>query len=471
MQIWSFRLLYVPLQQIKKEHFNQTRRDNEDKKRSNKIMRTTIKELRERVNSKANIYIGEIDNRKTFRFSLRKHYRSMIFSAVYFWENLPISDSTEVDAYSKVEVFNEIVEGPFDFNSKNIYICIPSFVSAFTVAYKRKYKFCVNDHVLRSVSAACREWIVRTGYLSKKNKAAFFADIIVVDYRTNDKEICEKAVNRTITFAKKAFAKYLQNEHLTEDGYLDRISSDDARKSAEKKRIKAAAKARQKEMDYIHSHIMGNSTFEFLFLALNTGKNSAYYDAKLSKSNGVECQEKNDWNGYSKSCQYPMVERTFTLNLKKGYKVAVIGGLITFYRGAYSRLGMSCEWVEQGRAIADLKTVKGYLVRGEHIIAKSLNEARRINAENRKHLALSLLDNRAKIHRKLDKMESYMFTFEDSVKSGNCRPGTQSFKQRVEAEIGHEINEISLADLRKYGKKFGLELYTNRVINYVANHI
>lgn len=54
-------------------------------------MRTTIKELREKVNSKANIYIGEIDNRKTFRFSLRKHYRSMIFSAAYFWENLPIS--------------------------------------------------------------------------------------------------------------------------------------------------------------------------------------------------------------------------------------------------------------------------------------------------------------------------------------------------------------------------------------------
>lgn len=434
-------------------------------------MRTTIKELKEKVNANANIFVGEIDDIMLFHVALNKHYCSMSFSASYFWDTLPISDSTEVDAYSKVEAFNEIVEGPFDFKSKNIYICIPSFVSAFTVAYKRKYKYCVNDQVLRSLSAACREWIERTGYLAKKNKAAFFADIIVVDFRTNDKNTCEKAVNRTITFAKKAFAKYLQKEHITESEYLDRISSDDARKLAEKKRIKAAEKARKKELDYIQSHIIGNDSFEFLFLALNTGKNSSYYDAKLSTNNGVECQEKNDWNGYSKSCQYPMIERTFTLNLRKGYKVAVIGGLITFYLGAYSRFGMACEWVEQGRAIADLKTVKGYLVRGEHIIAKSLNEARRINAENRKRVALSLLNERAKNNRKLEQLESYMFTFEDSLNSGNCRPGTQSFKHRVEAEIGHEINEISLADLRKYGKKFGLELYTDRVINYVANHI
>ena len=56
--------------------------------------------------------------------------------------------------------------------------------------------------------------------------------------------------------------------------------------------------------------------------------------------------------------------------------------------------------------------------------------------------------------RLFEKLANYMFTFDDSLNAGNCRPGTQNFKNLVEREVGHEVNEISLADLRKYGKKF-----------------
>ena len=166
-----------------------------------------------------------------------------------------------------------------------------------------------------------------------------------------------------------------------------------------------------------------------------------------------------------------MVRRSLTLNLKKGYNIYNVGGLITFVRGEIKRQGVACEWVEQGKAITDIKTVKGFLVRGEHIVAKSLKEAQRISAEKRSKQALSLMNARNKNKLSYQKLIGHMFTFEESLASGNCRPGTQNFKNRYEAAIGHEATEISLADLRKYGEKFGLEEYTERVIRYVMNKL
>lgn len=112
-------------------------------------------------------------------------------------------------------------------------------------------------------------------------------------------------------------------------------------------------------------------------------------------------------------------------------------------------------------------------MRGEHIEAKTLKEAKRINAEKRKQQAIDLLFARARKaaaeKRLTEKLANYMFTFDDSLNAGNCRPGTQNFKNLVEREVGHEVNDISLADLRKYGKKFNLSYYTDRVITYVMN--
>lgn len=118
-----------------------------------------------------------------------------------------------------------------------------------------------------------------------------------------------------------------------------------------------------------------------------------------------------------------------------------------------------------------MRTVKGFLVRGEHIQAKSLAEAKKINAEKRARQTLDILNKRAKTAEKKAALAGYMFTFADSLAAGNCRPGTQSFKSRVEAIEGHEVDNISLADLDKYGKLFKLQCYTDRVINYVIAHM
>lgn len=214
----------------------------------------------------------------------------------------------------------------------------------------------------------------------------------------------------------------------------------------------------------------------FIERHIKTGGHVMFRTCAVGRFNAIGCWEQKDFDGYSRRCQFPMIKRGFHLTIKKGYSIRLVGGLITFYCGEFKRDGMACEWVEQGRAIADIDTKKGYLVRGEHIEAKTLEEAKRINAEKRKQHALDLLNARAKRAQKaaekkqrMEELEKYMFTFEDSLNAGNCRPGTQNFKNLVEREVGYEVNEISLADLRKYGKMFDLSYYTDRVINYVMN--
>lgn len=64
---------------------------------------------------------------------------------------------------------------------------------------------------------------------------------------------------------------------------------------------------------------------------------------------------------------------------------------------------------------------------------------------------------------------SLKITFANSIASGNCRAGTAQFKLQYENAIGHEAKSISTNNLRKYAKKFGVEFYAERVIEYVLN--
>ena len=213
------------------------------------------------------------------------------------------------------------------------------------------------------------------------------------------------------------------------------------------------------------------------------------------KRNQVICTEEKDWEGYSRSFGFPMIYRSFEVCVKKGYTIHLIGGIITYIKGnRINRLGMPCEWVKQGRAIADLLTVKGYLVRGQHIEASSLDEAKQISEENRRKALPAMLaariemkarrerqkeeeqkweeekQKRAKEERMMAAMVTREITFEDSLNSGNCFPGTDSFKKRLEEEIGHPVESINALDLLSYATKYGLKSYALRTIKYVLGN-
>lgn len=452
----------------------------------------TFKEFKNRVREDADVCFGsfrfdEADEHKgrevsIHPFGMDERVRWGVASCCFF--NLPLADSYKMDVYTEREFhFGHYFvkeDASVDFNADEFFIIAPNFLADIEKAYKRKndYKHCcINNYVISSVSVACATWMRCTDYLKGKNEVEFLGGSIRIGECEKDAIKRAAKVHKYIGFAERAFKKYLEKNSLAnENEYLDMLARQAAEKKEEEKAAKKAAKARAKELAYINAQIcicdnLGPVDFDMVISLLNTGKNIGTLNAHISDKNGVECSESYDYDGYSKRCKFTMVRRSFTLNLKKGYSIYEVGGLITFVRGEIKRQGVACEWIEQGKAITDIKTVKGFLVRGEHIVAKSLKEAQRINAEKRNKQALSLLNARSKDQLVYQKLGNHMFTFEESLASGNCRPGTQGFKNRYEAAIGHEATEISLADLRKYGKKFGLEEYTERVIRYVMNKL
>lgn len=448
----------------------------------------TFKEFKDRVRNTASIEFG------SFRFDeADKRYGREVSICQSGYHNasnyfrLPLADSYKMDVYTDYEYLRGSTfvkeDAPVDFNAHTFIVVASDFPADIEKAYKRKNNYkhcCINNYVISSVSVACATWIRLTNYLEGKNEVDLLGggEVIVGEC---EKDAIKRAAkcHKYILLAEKAFKKYLEKKGLAnEDEYLSMLARKAAEKKEEEKAAKKAAKARAKELAYINEHICVGTDervkswaayliYSYLYVGTNTGTISAH----IAEENGVECYEWKDYDGYSKSCGYTMIRRSFTLYLKKGYNIYIVGGLITFVRGEIKRHGVACEWIEQGKAIADIKTVKGFLVRGEHIVAKSLKEAQRISAEKRNKQALSLLNDRNKNKLSYQKLIGHMFTFEESLASGNCRPGTQGFKNRYEAAIGHEATEISLADLRKYGKKFGLEEYTERVIRYVMNKL
>lgn len=243
-----------------------------------------------------------------------------------------------------------------------------------------------------------------------------------------------------------------------------------------KARVKAEEKARKAyvaEQDRVSSCIDGYvSVFGFIMSNLRTGEHIWSFCGHIADENSIVCDEERDFDGYSRRCKFAMIRRSFTLNIKKGFRVCVVGGLITFYKGEFNRQGMKVEWIEQGRSIADITKHTGYLVRGEHIEAKSLREAVRINEEHRAMKLARILSKRKRAERREEEKQngSLKITFADSLNAGNCRPGTQEFKNKYEEAIGHKATSISIADLRKYAKQFGVEYYAEQAIEYALNH-
>jgi len=233
------------------------------------------------------------------------------------------------------------------------------------------------------------------------------------------------------------------------------------RQERKAKREEEAIKKMLKKDGLLHS-------IRFVIFELKTGEHIGWCKARYAKKNSIEVHE--DYDRYTGRCKYWKVTRSFTLCIRKGWHVQIIGGVITFVRNTkIDRHGIACEWIEQGKAINDVRTVKGFLVRGEHIEAKSLKEAQAINAEHRAKQLTTLLAARKRGKKMLIRESSLVITFEDSLKSGNCRPGTQSFKDRYEEAVGHEATSITVPELRYYAKRFGVADYAEKTIRYVKS--
>ena len=267
--------------------------------------------------------------------------------------------------------------------------------------------------------------------------------------------------------------EYYKDELTLDAWYEKRLAADKKAMLAkrEQQRFNAMVKADNVGIKKHLSLSFISSVYDLLNSTIKIGSNVDSVKAEWSKENGVICSEGTYWKKYTSRESWPVTTRNFILTIRKGWHAKSIAGVLTFVKGdKIEREGMACEWIEQGKSIASIRTVKGFLVRGEHIEAKTLREAQAINAEHRAKQLASLIASRKRDEKKRVKEASLMITFEDSLASGNCRPGTQSFKDKYEREIGHEATYITASDLRKYAKKFGVSYYAERVINHMMNH-
>lgn len=421
------------------------------------------------INRAARVFVFNQDQRRGSQYGITfGHFgcEGYTFDTFDQFAALPIAGTCTFEVYTAENPerwFELDPTTPADLSADRIFLVpiVGTLESMISRGY-RQSGVVINDIVLRQLPSAVRRWVKESGYLTKKNRVKMAmgcrcgADLYEQE-RADEQKALARA-KRTATAAMKAYKAAKQ-----------KAAEAAAKKKAEEHAQKAAQRASEKHEKEMDSRVDGGTYAGVLRCTIREGEHLGKVTALYAAENGVTCRE--DYDRYSRSCRWNKVRRSFALNIRKGYRVRDVAGVLTFYRGKFNRQGMTCEWVEQGNAIADLRTVKGFLVRGEHIQAKSLAEAKKINAEKRARQTLDILNKRAKTAEKKAALAGYMFTFADSLAAGNCRPGTQSFKSRVEAIEGHEVDSISLADLDKYGKLFKLQCYTDRVINYVIAHM
>ena len=219
----------------------------------------------------------------------------------------------------------------------------------------------------------------------------------------------------------------------------------------------------------------GNSVAGCIISCVRTGAHNGSYNLNTGcTDNDFICTV--DYEQYCRSCQFTKSVYSFTIHVKKGWSVHNVAGVMTFIPGTkIDRKGVRCEWIEEGRGIGNYRKVKGYLVRGEHIEAKSLTAAKKISVRHRTETMNNLLKLRRKQNAKLaatmqqykefDEKIGRMITFEDSLAAGNCNAGTTNFKNRVEDYLQHEVTGLRCADLMKYAKMFHVESNAVRIIN------
>ena len=204
--------------------------------------------------------------------------------------------------------------------------------------------------------------------------------------------------------------------------------------------------------------------------------------AKVSAK--VACVD--DWHFYTKSCKYPKTWRHLNITIPSNWDLQCIGGLATFTNKVNNRVF----WLQKyGRAKADWELVEGWLIDGKHIAKRQgYTAANCVKKEAERLAALEASKKAAKVEAVNEILELSVnydnitsmygeeitqvikahanepITFADSLRAGNCHPGTMNFKKRAEALCGAKINTLPLCQVAELGCRFGLDFYVGHLI-------
>lgn len=118
-------------------------------------------------------------------------------------------------------------------------------------------------------------------------------------------------------------------------------------------------------------------------------------------------------------------------------------------------------WVEQGRGF-NLKTVTGYLIKGHHIKAKNLTQARKKVEIERKKLLTILQKKRSLDQMKTKPLNTVWVQLEDSLAAGNCRPSSEAFAKHIYKLLGATGPVAVRADFLLEQRN---DIYTQRAVS------
>jgi hypothetical protein len=127
------------------------------------------------------------------------------------------------------------------------------------------------------------------------------------------------------------------------------------------------------------------------------------------------------WSGTNSSAELRISERAVrTL----GVEGLVIGGLITLDVKKLGHREYQAVWATQSLGVT-LKVERGYIIRGYHVAASSLERARRIVARKRSAAVALRMAMRAGVDTVA--LAEVRVTRSDSLRGGNCTDGTDAF--------------------------------------------
>lgn len=199
---------------------------------------------------------------------------------------------------------------------------------------------------------------------------------------------------------------------------------------------------------------------------LKLGMNREPTIAKYSDHNDIYLKTR--YEKYSSRCKYNKVVRIPIVEIKKGYTLRYIDGKYVFIKkGKIDRhKPTKIEFVSQGKEYTDIWLTDGLLYRGEiyeNLTAKAVKEAYKS----------AVLANKRYINEMFEKASKVSVKYLDSIKSGNCKNGTESFANLLsrylkdESVKDYDNYTLSGTDLIKYARALDYSLfYIKRIINY-----
>ena len=164
-----------------------------------------------------------------------------------------------------------------------------------------------------------------------------------------------------------------------------------------------------------------------------------------------------DRNTVARRYRYPVIDHHHTLTLAPSHRVLVEGGIITIVRRSeYARTGCRAWWLVRSTGYSH-RVVEGWLVRGVHVRARSLQAAQRRVAAQRSATAANLWRKRTADAA----LRRVWVSREDSLAAGNCAAGTDNFVDKISRALGGTPGAVRADWLIDFAQSVG-ELFRAR---------